>query len=190
MYLTLNKIKPRTRSPLPTATLIENKWTWMLLELNKHNQSHSSPLAPDISIGFLDYYIHYFIWSPLRPCDIKPTALPSKYKKKTWRKARNKKAIMLGLLSGCKIRPGKCGPLNQMHKIGHLFSLSSDWTSGQSRRSGAHSHGSLHRWVPLGMWGSVRTEGQLPLKEARRIGQGCEKGRGHPRDGCYLSFAG
>jgi hypothetical protein len=117
MYLTLNKIKPRTQSPLPTATLLENKWTWMLLEVNKHNHSHSSPLAPDISIGFLDYYIHYFISSPLRPCDIKPTALPSKYKKKAWRKARNKKAITLGLLSGCKIRPGKCRPLNQMHKI-------------------------------------------------------------------------
>jgi hypothetical protein len=45
-----------------------------------------------------------------------------KYKKKAW----NKKAITMGLLSGCKIGPSKCGPLNNpTHKIG-TTSLSSD----------------------------------------------------------------
>jgi hypothetical protein len=30
----------------------------------KNNHSHSSPLAPDISIGFLDYYTHYSTLTP------------------------------------------------------------------------------------------------------------------------------
>jgi hypothetical protein len=46
----------------------------------------------------------------------------TKYKKKAW----NKKAITMGLLSGCKIGPSKCGPLNNpTHKI-CTTSLSSD----------------------------------------------------------------
>ena len=133
-------------------------------------------------------------WRPLCSCDIKPTALPSKCKEKAWRKASNKKAIALACHAQANVaRWIKCKKWTPFfaHFRPSLL-LRSDWTSGPRRRSRAHSHGFLHRWVRSGMWDFARTAGQLPLKEtvARRTSWGCARGRGHPRDGCYLSFAG